>query len=98
MREDWPRARCHRLWEEQQGLCFYCGIAMAAPLTQRLRHRKRLDAATIEHVVPRAHGGAAEWPNEVAACRACNAAKGDDAPSEHNLRKLGRLKGFEVIG
>lgn len=98
MTEEWRRARCHRLWEEQQGFCFYCGTAMAAPLTQRVRHRKRQDAATIDHVVPRAHGGATEWPNEVAACRACNAAKGDCPPSELDIQKLRQLKRFEIIG
>ena len=65
---------------------------MAPPLTQRLRHRKRADAATIDHVVPRALGGAAEWPNEVAACRACNAAKADAAPAADDLDRLARLK------
>ena len=92
MSQDWRRARCHRLWHEQNGSCFYCGIAMAAPLTQRLRHRKRADAATIDHVVPRARGGDAEWPNEVAACRACNAAKADSAPTPDDLDRLARLK------
>lgn len=89
---DWRRARCHRLWQEQEGLCFYCQRSMAAPLTQRLRHRKRADAATIDHVMPLSLGGAADWPNEVAACRACNDAKADALPSSHDLERLQRLK------
>lgn len=92
MNQDWRRGRCHRLWEEQDGKCFYCDREMAAPLTQRLRHRKRPDAATIDHVVPQAAGGAAEWPNEVAACRTCNAAKADAPPSDDDLTRLARLK------
>lgn len=92
MSEQWRRARCQQLWEEQQGLCFYCGISMAAPMSQRLRHRKRLDAATIDHVVPQSQGGPAQWPNEVAACRACNAAKADTAPSTDDLERLKVLK------
>lgn len=92
MSEQWRRARCQQLWEEQQGLCFYCGAAMAAPMGQRLRHRKRPDAATIDHVVPQSQGGAVEWPNEVAACRACNAAKADTAPTADDLHRLQVLK------
>jgi 5-methylcytosine-specific restriction endonuclease McrA len=65
---------------------------MAPPLTQRLRHRRRPDAATIEHVVPRSQGGAAEWSNEVAACRTCNASKADRGPTEDELRRLSELK------
>lgn len=65
---------------------------MADPLTQRLRHRKRPDAATIDHVVPRTLGGAAEWHNEVAACRTCNAAKADTPPTSQDLENLRLLK------
>lgn len=65
---------------------------MADPLSQRLRHRKRADAATIEHVVPQALGGPARWHNEVAACRACNAAKADTPPDADTLARLHRLK------
>lgn len=90
--KEWRRARCHDLWEEQGGSCFYCGITMAGPLQQRIRHRKRPDAATIDHVTPKSLGGAAAWHNEVAACRACNAAKADAPPSAEDLEKLRRLK------
>lgn len=41
--------------------CQYCGVP----------------ADSIDHVVPRSRGGAHEWDNVVAACRRCNAAKGD---------------------
>lgn len=41
--------------------CAYCG-------------RK---ADTIDHVVPRSRGGAHDWDNCVAACRACNSRKAD---------------------
>jgi len=90
--KEWRRARCHDLWEEQAGSCFYCGIIMAAPMLQRIRHRKRPDAATIDHVVPRTLGGAAAWNNEVVCCRACNAAKADSPPSDDVLEKLHQLK------
>ena len=41
--------------------CQYCGAA----------------AENIDHVVPRSRGGEHAWENVVAACRACNAKKGD---------------------
>ncbi|MFP4511899.1 MAG: HNH endonuclease [Acidimicrobiales bacterium] len=43
------------------GRCQYCGGS----------------AESIDHVVPRSRGGSHVWENVVAACRPCNAAKGD---------------------
>lgn len=94
----WRRQRCHALWREQHGRCFHCGRPMPDPLTQRDRHRKRTDAATIEHVLPRTLGGAAAWRNEVACCRACNAAKADRLPSRIELWRLAWLKREEFAG
>jgi 5-methylcytosine-specific restriction endonuclease McrA len=94
---DWRRGRCHALWEHQGGLCFHCGRPMPDPLTQRERHRKRPDAATIDHVLPRATGGMAAWPNEVAACRACNASKADRMPTAMELWRLLWLKRGELL-
>lgn len=88
----WRRGRCHALWLHQNGLCFHCGHPMPDPLSQRPRHRKRPDAATIEHVLPRALGGVESWVNEVAACRACNAAKADRFPSGVEVWRLVWLK------
>lgn len=65
---------------------------MADPLTQRDRHRKRPDAATIDHVLPRTLGGMTSWLNEVAACRACNATKADRMPRTVELWRLIWLK------
>jgi 5-methylcytosine-specific restriction endonuclease McrA len=48
------------------GLCQYCGMS----------------ADSIDHVVPRSRGGSHEWDNVVAACRRCNASKGDRLLSE----------------
>ena len=65
---------------------------MPDPLLQRPRHRKRLDAATIEHVLPRTLGGCESWINEVAACRACNADKADRQPRPVEVWRLMWLK------
>lgn len=72
---------------------------MPDPLLQRDRHRKRDDSATIEHVLPRTLGGGEFWLNEVAACRACNAAKADRLPIAMEVWRLAWLKreGLETM-
>lgn len=40
---------------------------------------------TIDHVVPRAHGGRDTWENLVCACHRCNNQKGDQTPAEAGL-------------
>jgi 5-methylcytosine-specific restriction endonuclease McrA len=50
--------------------CQYCGT------------RKEL---TIDHVIPRARKGPDTWTNLVAACKRCNAKKGDFTPEEANM-------------
>lgn len=54
--------------------CQYCG---SRPPTSQL---------TIDHVVPRAHGGRTSWENCVAACVRCNSRKGDRSPAQAGLR------------
>src|SRR5262249_32781313 len=41
---------------------------------------------TIDHVLPRAQGGASSWTNCVAACVRCNAKKGDRTPDQARMR------------
>lgn len=53
--------------------CVYCAIALAP------------EAATLDHVYPRAHGGPDVAGNVVAACRRCNRMKADLLPSEFFL-------------
>ena len=40
---------------------------------------------TVDHVVPRAKGGGDTWMNLVAACKRCNAKKGDYTPEEASM-------------
>ncbi len=54
--------------------CQYCG---AQPGGQEL---------TLDHVVPRAQGGASTWENCVLACTACNARKADRTPEQARMR------------
>lgn len=42
-------------------------------------------ATTIDHVIPRSHGGKNTWKNTVAACSPCNNKKRDRTPDEANM-------------
>ncbi len=51
---------------------------------------------TLDHIIPRSRGGANAWENLVAACFACNNAKGDRTPEEAGMVLLRRPKPFSV--
>ncbi|MBA3945054.1 MAG: HNH endonuclease [Herpetosiphonaceae bacterium] len=53
--------------------CQYCGASPGA------------EALTLDHIVPRAHGGMTTWDNVVAACRSCNGYKANRVPQAANL-------------
>lgn len=62
-----------RLSEAQGHRCPYCGGMMDPDKA----HAERPNAATLDHVVPRASGGP-DWQfNLVAACRTCNNRRGN---------------------
>jgi len=64
-----------RHFERQNGRCAYCGIPMLLP---PFRIKKPADRrATLDHIVPLVRGGADSEANTVAACDACNGAKGN---------------------
>lgn len=44
------------------------------------------DELTIDHVVPRAHGGQSTWTNCVLACLNCNSRKADRTPEQAGMR------------
>ena len=54
--------------------CQYCG-------------RKGEDM-TIDHVIPRSHGGEDSWENLVCACSECNARKGERTPGQAGMKLL----------
>lgn len=63
-------------WEKERGslTCAYCGQPNLQKETQGVRPKLQ---ATLDHVVPRAKGGAEyDVNNLVVACRPCNARKG----------------------
>jgi len=39
-----------------------------------------MDELTVDHVIPRSHGGMSTWDNVVACCESCNRKKGSMAP------------------
>lgn len=51
--------------------CQYCG-----------RQSKEL---TLDHVIPKHHGGKSTWDNLVCCCRRCNSRKGDKLPDQANM-------------
>lgn len=61
------------LYKRDRYTCQYCG------------KRPGLTELTIDHVVPRAKGGASSWTNCVLACWRCNARKADRLPCETGM-------------
>jgi 5-methylcytosine-specific restriction endonuclease McrA len=75
------RGRVERMWRvppvtrkevlrRDRHTCQYCGC------TKNL---------TLDHVIPRAKGGAHTWENIVIACETCNHRKGNRTPMEANM-------------
>ncbi len=58
-----------RLFNQQNGKCYYCDSAMYMKRDTPLR-------CTIDHIVPRCEGGKSDYGNIVAACSFCNGQKG----------------------
>lgn len=54
--------------------CQFCGVQ---PGTEEL---------SIDHVIPRSHGGTSTWENCVLACVACNKRKADRTPREAGMQ------------
>lgn len=46
----------------------------------------RAPAESLDHVVPKAHGGPHTWENVVACCRRCNIRKGNRLPHQAGLK------------
>jgi 5-methylcytosine-specific restriction endonuclease McrA len=57
-------------------MCQYCGIKFP---TSEL---------SLDHVVPRSHGGLASWDNIVCACVKCNIRKGGRTPKQANMKLI----------
>ena len=73
-----PRFGARGIWQRDGGVCQYTG------------HKLAPGEGNIDHVVPRARGGASSWENCVLAHREINSRKADRLPHEAGLRLLKR--------
>ncbi len=64
------------LYARDESRCQYCGKKFP---TSEL---------TLDHVVPRSHGGGSSWENLVCACVACNSRKGGRTPHQARMKLL----------
>lgn len=55
-----------------EGKCIFCRRKLAIAVDRDERH----PTATVEHILPRAHGGTDALENLAVACRRCNGGKG----------------------
>lgn len=75
-----------RLMDVQQGgRCFYCDGTIGA-------------GATLDHLIPRAYGGADDPANVVLAHRRCNQRKGDRLPTGRELDRFFALRRSSRLG
>ncbi|MDB4676727.1 HNH endonuclease [bacterium] len=66
------------LFARDENKCQYCG--REAPTNQ----------LSMDHVVPRSHGGKTSWENIVCCCIRCNSRKGGRTPKEARMKLLTR--------
>lgn len=64
------------IFARDENCCQYCG------------KRFPTSELSLDHVVPRAHGGATTWENIVCACVACNVQKGGRTPKQAHMHLL----------
>ena len=63
----------HALIKRDRNTCQYCNLRLSA------------SEITIDHVIPRAHGGQTSFLNCVISCRKCNNKKADKTPDQANM-------------
>ena len=62
------------VFERDQYTCQYCGVPSGE--------------LTLDHIIPRVHGGGHNWENVVSACIPCNHRKAGRTPKEAQMRLL----------
>ncbi|MEL7498903.1 MAG: HNH endonuclease [Planctomycetota bacterium] len=68
------------IFKRDRMTCQYCG------------KRLKSEESTIDHVVPRSHGGGSSWENCVLACVKCNHSKADRTPQKASMKLLNAPK------
>ena len=81
-----------RLFEEQQGLCYYDDYPMSANPKKRDAPR----GATFEHLVRRADGGSDLIENLALACKVCNSLRGKLHMGVEEFREWARTNPHEI--
>jgi CRISPR/Cas system Type II protein with McrA/HNH and RuvC-like nuclease domain len=69
------RRRLVRLYDHQDGRCFYCDCKMYLHHRHPSKTNKK-KMATIEHIVPASQGGTTRLSNVVISCNRCNRIRG----------------------
>jgi len=54
-------------------------------------------AVTVDHVIPRCHGGQSTWSNLVGCCMECNQRKGPRTPEQAGMKLKGPIKSPRYI-
>lgn len=72
-------SRRERLHAETNGCCIYCGRPVA------------LEEMEVEHIVPKAQGGADALSNVICSCPQCNASKKDMTLREYAASLSGKI-------
>jgi len=70
------------------GKCIHCGATLVVSL-----NGEPVSSATIEHIMPRTHGGTDDLANLALACARCNAQKG----VRHDTRRKNDPKLLEIV-
>lgn len=78
----WSR---HKVFARDGWTCIYC-----RKMVGEYRGNKKLFHSdfTIDHIIPRSHGGRSTWSNTACACYRCNHRKADRTPNEAGMRLL----------
>ncbi len=56
---------------------FTCQLQITSRCREKLG-KHRVDELTLDHIVPKSHGGKTTWTNVTTCCKGCNGAKGND--------------------
>lgn len=87
-----PEQTRQRVYEQDEYLCFYCGIRVEVCSDNVTRQ------ATIDYMIPSTQGGSREQDNLTTCCRSCNSRKRDRTMEEYRsyLRSLQPNYGAQV--
>lgn len=64
------------IFARDHGQCVYCGVKVS------------MSSFTLDHVVPKSHGGDMTWENIVSSCSACNNHKGNKRWKKGELKMI----------